>query len=247
MKKTSLNKNIAISVVLPAYNEEILIEKCLKNLQNQDFKLPYEIIVVNGPSGDKTKEIALKYTDRVVDQKGIGIGQARKQGCDLAIGEILAITDADVFVPSNWLTSIYEYFSKHKYIVAITGPYRFINSKRLNKMLKFALPIARDIHAAVADTIPLSGTNTAIRKDAYDTVGGFDEQITGLEDVELGIRLSKIGKVDFVKNIVVKTTDRRYKNPSKHIMTTLLPAYIKRTVLKTKDNKVIWKPIEDRK
>lgn len=214
-------------------------------MSDQDFKQTYEVIVVNGPSTDQTKKIAKQYANLVVDQTGLGIGQARNQGCKLAQGKILAITDADVFVPKNWLTSIDQYFRHYKYIVAITGPYQFINADRLNRASKIVRPIAKEIHEVITGTIPLSGTNTAIRKDAYYMAGEFDPEITGLEDIELGTRLSAIGKIVYLDNLIVKTTDRRFRHPSRHFMTTFLPAYFKRTVLKTKDHKVIWKPVKD--
>lgn len=240
----NIKNNPIISVVIPAYNEEKLIAKCLRALKKQDFKLSYEIIIVNGPSTDQTQAIAEKYTNLVISQTGIGIGQARNQGCKLAIGEILAITDADVFVPPDWLTRIYSYFKENKYVIAITGPYNFIDSDKLNKTSRIVRPIVKEIHQTITGTIPLSGTNMAIRKDAYFMAGEFDSQITGLEDVELGMRLAEVGKLVYLDNLVVKTTDRRYKHPFKHFMTTFLPAYIKRTIFKTKDDRVIWEPVK---
>jgi len=233
-----------ISVIIPAYNEEKLITYCLKNLKNQNFNHPYEIIVVNGPSTDKTNTIAKNYAHTVVQQTGIGIGQARQQGCQLAKGKILAITDADVFVPPNWLSKIYNYFLKHPRVIAITGPYEFVHSGNLNKASKIVRPIIKELHQFISDTVPLSGTNSAFKKSAYFKAGGFDPEITGLEDVELGIRLSKIGQVVYLSSLVVKTTDRRFRQPGKHILTTLLPTYIKRIVLKKKDKRVIWKPLK---
>lgn len=240
MKKTKP----VISVVIPAYNEEKLIKKCLSRLREQDFHLPYEIIIVNGPSVDRTRQIAAQYADLVIDQSGLGIGQARSQGCALAQGEILAITDADVVVPPNWLTRIYQYFRRHKYIIALTGPYRFVNSAKLNQQL-IVRDVAFELHESLTGAVALSGTNMAVRTDAYLEVGGFDPEITGLEDVELGLRLSKIGKAVYLKNLYVETTDRRFKHPTRHVLGTLLPAYIKRTILKNKDKKVIWKPIHN--
>ncbi|MBU0576439.1 glycosyltransferase family 2 protein [Patescibacteria group bacterium] len=233
-----------ISVVIPAYNEEKLIEKCLVALKKQDAKFSYEIIVVNGPSTDQTRAIAQEYADVVVNQTGIGIGQARNQGCKLAQGEILVMTDADVFAPPNWLTRIYDFFRENKYVIALAGPYNFIDADTLNRASRIVRPIAKEIHKAITGTIPFSGTNMAIRKDAYFMAGEFDPEITGLEDIELGMRLAKVGKSVYLENLVVKTTDRRFKHPTRHFMTTLLPAYIKRTVFKTKDDKAIWKPVQ---
>ena len=243
--KANLTPHPAISVVLPAYNEERLIEKCLTHLVQQDFHEPFEIIVVNGPSTDQTRKIAEKYADLVIDQTGIGIGQARYQGCKQAKGELLAITDADVFVPKNWLSTVAAFFMEHPKVVALTGPYRFVDSEPLNRAAKITRPIGNAFHILLTGGAPLSGTNTAMQREAYFNAGEFDPQITGLEDVELGTRLIKLGQIAYLPNLVVETTQRRYKKPLQHIFTTLLPAYFKRMVLKTKDKKVIWKKIEE--
>lgn len=244
MHSKNLGKT-TISVVIPAYNDAKLLKKCLQALKKQDFSLPYELIVVNGPSHDNTKEIALRYADVVIDQSKIGIGQARNEGCAEAQSKIIAITDADVIVPKYWLSRIYQYFKKYKYVIALTGPYRFINSEKLNNSAKVARIFAKEFHRILTDSSPLSGTNMAVRRDAYMAVGGFDPEITGLEDVELGMRLSKIGKIIYVEDLLVKTTDRRFRHPVQHVLTKLIPTYFKRTVLRTKDSKVIWKPTKD--
>ena len=236
-------QNPIISVVIPAYNDSLLLEKCLQQLRSQRFSFPFEIIVVNGPSKDNTKQVAERYANVVVDQDGIGIGHARYVGCNHAKASIIAITDADVIVPIDWLDRIYQVFSNNKYFIAITGPYVFINSEKLNSWAKITRPLAHHFHRIVYDAQLLSGTNMAVRKDAYQAVGGFDPEISGLEDVELGMRLCKIGKVSYRSDLVVSTTDRRFKHPIKHIFTTLIPAYIKRSVLKKKDKYVIWKPL----
>jgi len=57
-----------IAVIIPAYNEEESIEKCLKSIKKQTYK-DYEIIVVNAESTDKTAEIAAKYADRIITAK----------------------------------------------------------------------------------------------------------------------------------------------------------------------------------
>jgi Glycosyltransferases involved in cell wall biogenesis len=93
-----------ISVIIPALNEEDVIEYCLQSLENQNYK-NFEIIVVDGGSKDRTVEIAEKYA-RVIKQKSKTIGGARKEGTLAAKGDILAFTDADTIFDPNWLSSI---------------------------------------------------------------------------------------------------------------------------------------------
>src|SRR3989338_6063469 len=74
-----------ISVVIPAYNEALYIEPCLKSLENHTLnRNKYEIIVVDGNSTDKTREIARKYADFVLTETEKSVGKARNRGCKKA-------------------------------------------------------------------------------------------------------------------------------------------------------------------
>ncbi len=86
-----------VSVIIPAYNEEKFIEKCLISIKNQSFK-DIEIIVVDDGSTDKTVEIAEKIADRVILQDHLGCGKARNIGAKSAAGEILVFIDADMYL-----------------------------------------------------------------------------------------------------------------------------------------------------
>jgi len=85
-----------ISVIVPTYNEEKNIERCLKSLENQTIpRNKFEVIIVDGQSKDRTVEIAKKYADKVIQQKSKGVGGARNDGVEIARGNIIAVTDAD--------------------------------------------------------------------------------------------------------------------------------------------------------
>src|SRR3989344_7539418 len=110
-----------ISVVIPAYNEALYIEPCLKSLENQTLnRNKYEIIVVDGNSTDKTREIARKYADFVLTETEKSVGKARNRGCKKASGKIIANTDADTIVKKNWLEQIQKGLSG-KNVVAVYG------------------------------------------------------------------------------------------------------------------------------
>ena len=77
-----------ITVVVPTYNEEKNIERCLQALAKQTISRDsYEIIVVDGNSKDKTSEIAAKYADKVLQQVSSGVGGARNDGAKAAKGD----------------------------------------------------------------------------------------------------------------------------------------------------------------
>jgi len=230
-----------VSVVVPAYNEEKLLSTCLRHLRRQDFKGSWEIIVVNGPSTDKTQEIAESLADKVVRTSRLGIGLARKRGCEVAKAPIIAVTDADVFVPPNWLSRITEYFRTHPGCVAVSGPYIFTNNLFLNILSLIVRPIAYIVNLLMTGVPPMSGTNSAFRKRAYIQADGYDAKITALEDIDLAMRLKNIGRIAYLPSLIVETTDRRFHGRIlSHTCKSLIPAFIRRLSGKKDDQPNLW-------
>ena len=101
-----------ISVIIPTYNEEKAIAHTLAHIGNQTIpRSNYEIIVVDGGSRDRTREIASKYADQVIMQKSKAVGGARNDGVESATGRVVVHTDADVVVPRDWLKNILSLFT----------------------------------------------------------------------------------------------------------------------------------------
>lgn len=233
-----------VSIVVPAFNEEKLLPICLQHLQRQDFKGSWEIIVVNGPSTDKTQEIASSLADKVVRVNRLGVGLARKKGCEVASAPIIAVTDADVFVPTNWLSRITEYFRTHPEAIAVSGPYIFTNNWLLDILSLIIRPIAYAIARLTTGAVPMNGANSAFRRKAYSLAGGYDPKIIALEDIDLAMRLRKIGEIAYLPTLIVKTTDRRFRGRIlSHIIESLIPAFMNRLHRK-KDHAInLWPTI----
>ena len=100
----------------------------------------YEIIVVDNNSTDKTAEIAKKYADRVISEKRKGVLYARQTGTMEAKSDIILRTDADGFVPKNWIKRGYLLMIKNPDYVAFSGFYIPDNNKIvLQSISKFVI------------------------------------------------------------------------------------------------------------
>lgn len=97
-----IHNNPSVSFIIPAYNVDRYIERCIDSLLQQ-YLLNYEIIIINDGSTDRTKEIINKYQKKnnhiiLIDQVNQGQGQARNVGIDLAQSKYIMFIDADDYI-----------------------------------------------------------------------------------------------------------------------------------------------------
>lgn len=90
------------SIVIPCYNEEKYIERCLNSIFNQTIKRQeYEVIVIDDGSTDSSIEIAKKFDIKLFTSNRLGAGGARNIGIDNAKGEYIILLDADDYLYKN--------------------------------------------------------------------------------------------------------------------------------------------------
>lgn len=113
-----------ISVIIPVYNVEKYVEKCVKSVLEQEFS-DYEIIVVDDGSTDRSSEIVNKlYKEngdkiKIITQKNKGLGGARNTGIENASGEYLFFLDSDDYIAKNALKDLYNQAKKEKLDILI--------------------------------------------------------------------------------------------------------------------------------
>jgi len=92
---------IKMSIIVPAYNAEKYLERCLDSLVNQDLSTKeYEVIVINDGSTDRTGAILHEYSNRYsyfhcITVENSGVSEARNYGCRKAKGKYFLFVDAD--------------------------------------------------------------------------------------------------------------------------------------------------------
>lgn len=206
-----------ISIVVPAYNEEKRIARCISALLHQDFPIEqYEIIVVDNNSNDHTAKIAQAFNRvKVVIEAKQGVGAARQAGWSVARGEIIASTDADCEPPKYWLKKIWSTFEKEPELVGISAGYLFYDQSMLFNFLVAILEVffVMTTWLLSKGVYGFTGNNMAARRWAYLESGGFDPERHYGEDMDLASRLQKLGKIRwfFGKSHKIRTSSRRYK------------------------------------
>ena len=189
-----------VSVIIPSYDEEILIERTLQDIYDQNIVQAYpeafEIIVaVDGGTTDNTATVAAQYAEVIHAPRGKL--NVKNYAAQVARGDILVFLDADSVVPPNFLNLLLRHFWKPD-VVGVGGSIHDENGSLIKTAwLSQVNYINRMLH------LYLLGGVAAVRKDAYFAAGGHDETINQFqraeivreEEVNFLSRLKELGSV----------------------------------------------------
>ncbi len=181
------------SFIVPTYNEERYIDKCLASIANQNYdRSKYEVIVSDSSSTDKTANIARPRVDQFVTTDKRGIAHGRNLGAQHAFGKFLVFVDADVILEKEFLAEIQRSFTNEQ-VVAVTGVPSPMDGKLLQRWTYHGTYfIVRAFNAARLPFYP--GICVAYRRNVFEKCGGFREDFGIVEDLDLTKRVSKHGK-----------------------------------------------------
>jgi glycosyltransferase involved in cell wall biosynthesis len=187
-----MNATPAASVIVPALNAEATLPDLLAALKAQSgVPGPFEIIVVDNGSTDRTAEVARASGARVLHQPVRGPAAARNMGLASAKAEIIACTDADTIPTRRWLAALFSAFTDPQTIQA-TGPILGWQPSTPAERFACARQVFDCEHTAAHPTHPFAhGMNVVVRRAAAREIGGWDETMTSGEDVDFSIRLRK--------------------------------------------------------
>lgn len=204
-------KTLKVSVVVVCFNEENNIKHCLDSILKQGYS-NYEIVIVDGDSTDGTVRIVSEYQAYYKNVKIIinpkrTIASNRNVGVKHAKGMLVAFTDADCIVPTNWLSILVQGYIRHKgenhRIVAVGGG----NTPPANTTdFLTALGILQNTFLGSLGSVQgkrykkphivrsLSTLNVLYERDKIEEIGLFDETLKNMcEDADINYRLTKKG------------------------------------------------------
>jgi len=186
--------DVDASVVIPVFNGERTLGRCLEALERQDFPGRYEVLVVDDGSTDATPEMAAQFSVRYIRQEQRGPAAARNLGAQAARGRYLLFTDADCVPEPDWIRQMTLPFQDPE-VVAVKGAYRtdqrslMARLAQLEFLERYRL-LARHRFIDMVDTY-----SAAYRREMFLGVGGFDPSfpLPNNEDTELSYRMSQLG------------------------------------------------------
>ncbi len=188
-----------ISVIVCTRNGARTLDECLTSLERLDYP-NFEIIAVDDGSTDDSRGIIARHAGvRLVVQEVAGLSVARNNGADHATGEILAYTDDDCVADRDWLRYLCLAF-RDSSVACAGGPNIPPPAQSLAQACVIAAP-GGPAHVLLTDVQAehVPGCNLAVRRSAFDEVGGFLPQYrTAGDDVDFCWRLlERGGKIAF--------------------------------------------------
>lgn len=198
----------AVSFIIPAYNEQALLPRCVRSIHNAatENNLAYEIVVADDASDDQTAEIAVSLGCEVVSKHNRQIAATRNSGAAASKGDLLVFVDADSEVSSTLVAQTLQAFEAG----AIGGGSRCAFDGRLPLWARVVGRVFMPLYALAGLT---PGAYIFATRQAFEAAGGFDERVFGGEEVLLAKALKRQGRFTIVRAAVV-TSGRKLRTYS---------------------------------
>lgn len=182
-----------ISVVIPSYNRREQVKNCINSLLNQTFKEKSEIIVVDDGSIDGTEKIIKEYPQIIfLKQNHKGAAAARNKGAFSAKGEFIFFLDSDCQADKNCLKELLKEINKDKNTAAV-------GCRIIGKTFGFFAKCHDYAHYSNF-MVPhrekrrfLCTSGILVKKEFFNEINGFNENLKIAEDEDLGLRLVEKG------------------------------------------------------
>ena len=210
--------SLKYSVIIPTLNEEKLLPGLLSQLNDHCFrnKNDVEIIISDGGSKDKTIEIAKTKADIVVLHSGQNkqiIAQGRNEGAKSAHGDILMFVNGDILFPdiTEFFAYVNKYFINSKYgamtcMVQVFPDEEIPSDRRFHRFYNGYFKLLNKIGVGMG-----RGECQIIRKNIFEEMNGYNENMAAGEDFDLFRRIKKKHDILFTDKIMVYESPRRYR------------------------------------
>jgi len=198
-----------VSVVIPVRNEEAFIERALDGILAQDYPADrMEVIVADGMSDDRTRDIVLRYAQqhpqiRLVENRGRVTPAGLNAAIAAARGEIIARIDGHCTVATDFITENVRLLEEHSEAWIVGGPMVHRGTGAFGEAVAMAMSHPAGVGMATHRFAGFEGyvetvQFPAFRRWVFDRIGLFDTTLVRTEDDELNYRVLQAGGKMFV-------------------------------------------------
>lgn len=190
-----------VSIIVPVRNEEKFITRCLESIMQQDYpSWAYEVVVVDGASTDRTKEIIQAFKQRhnnliLIDNPQCIVPISLNRGLQQAKGEIIIRVDGHAAIMPDYVTQCVKVLANTQ-ADCVGGAIKSINESKAAKAIAMAMSSPFGVgnsrfrlsgYEGYVDTLAFG----AYRREVFENIGGFDEELVRCQDDEFNYRLRK--------------------------------------------------------
>jgi len=198
MEMRHTDEKVLLSIIVPAHNEEVFIRETLRALDTaaRAAGVPFELIVVDDASTDRTAAIAAAQAARIVGTDVRHIAAARNVGARAARGDMLVFVDADTIVPPGVLRAAVVLMERGVVGGGASPVFDADTPRWAMWTIGFTAWLLRRMRWA-------AGCFLFARRDAFERAGGFDEQYFASEEIHLSRALKRLGRFVILPDPVV--------------------------------------------
>lgn len=203
------NKQGLVSVIIPTYNREYVIERSINSVREQTYS-NIEIIVVDDGSSDDTEKVVSQIPDERIrylkNEKNCGVSHSRNIGIAAARGGYIAFQDSDDVWKKEKLEKQIHYMEDNGYdMVYCAFEREFVDGKCVYYPPK-EIPLVEKqgwITKSLLKRNLISTQTMVIKKEVFAKIGYFNEGMSNLEDYELAVRISKEYQIGMIEEALV--------------------------------------------
>jgi glycosyltransferase involved in cell wall biosynthesis len=238
------------SIIIPTLNEEKLLSGILKQLTNPELtdNFDFELIVSDGGSIDNTLRIALDYADTIVvhtESNYQSIASGRNEGAKLANGDILFFFNGDIRIedPLKLFNFVRDKFENSSYLamtgyVSVFTEEEEIPDKVFHFLYNHYFQLLNNIGVGMG-----RGECHIVRKEIFEELGGYNEELFAGEDFDLFRRIRNKGKILYSGKIRVYESPRRFHKKGYFTVTWMWTRNGLSVWLRNKSISKIWEQV----
>ena len=193
---------VKLSIIIPVYNTEKYLKKCIESIINQTLK-DIEIIIINDGSPDNSDKIIKEYNDtRIVyiTKENEGIGKTRNKGIDIATGKYIAFVDSDDYLHPCFCEKMLNKAKSDNSEIVVCDFYEDNNGIMKDRIIESFLPTSLSDNPNLLYNINMGPCNKIYKKSLFDNKSNrFNEKLK-YEDLPFVVKMltqaKKISKLD---------------------------------------------------